>query len=112
VPSYFAVVHRTATNEFAVQFPDCPGCTAAGATFAETEKRAAEALQRYLEALVAEGTELPTPSPIAAVKKHPASRGGAVIAVSAMPQFRKTPGGRKGVSGASRSRRKAASQSG
>jgi predicted RNase H-like HicB family nuclease len=112
MPSYYAVVHRTATNEFAVQFPDCPGCTASGATFAEAERHAAEALQRYLEALVAEGTELPTPAPIGTVKKHPASRGGAVIAVAAMPQFRKTPGGGKRVSGASRSGRKAASQPG
>jgi predicted RNase H-like HicB family nuclease len=112
MPSYFAIVHRTATNEFEVQFPDCPGCAAAGATFGEAERLAGEALQRYLEALVAEGGELPTPSPVSTIKKHPASRGGAVIAVAAMPQFRKTPGARKGVSGGSRSRRKAESRSG
>ena len=110
MPSYFAVVHRTPTNEFTVQFPDCPGCTAAGKSFAEAERHAAEALQRYLDALAAEGTELPEHSAIDAVKSHPLSRGGVVITVSAAPQYRDTRG-RRGVSGgAERSTRKAAPQ--
>jgi predicted RNase H-like HicB family nuclease len=112
MPSYFAVVHRTATDEFAVRFPDCPDCTAKGATFAEAERRAAEALQRYLEALVADGTEMPAPSPVGVIKADPASQGGAVVAVAAMPQFRTPPARRKGVTGGSRSRRKAESSPG
>jgi predicted RNase H-like HicB family nuclease len=112
MPSYFAVVHRTATDAFTVRFPDCPDCAATGATFAEAERRAAEALQRYLEALVAGGTEMPTPSPVSIIKANPASQGGAVIAVAVMPQFRKPRGGRKAVTGGSRSRRKAESSPG
>lgn len=105
MPNFFGVVHKTPTNEFSVDFPDCPGCTAVGTTFTEAELRAAEALQRHLEALSTAGTALPRPSTIAAVKRDPMSRGGAIIAVPVTARLRPR---KARVSGAARSARKAA----
>jgi predicted RNase H-like HicB family nuclease len=88
--TFFAVVHRTSAGDFSVDFPDCPGCTAAGTTFAEAELRAAEALQLHLEALDRAGAELPGPSSIAEIKRDPASRGGVVIAVPVTARLKPT----------------------
>jgi predicted RNase H-like HicB family nuclease len=87
--SFFGVVHKTADNDYAVSFPDCPGCTAVGSTFTEAELLAAEALERHLEALEAAGTPLPRPSAMTAIKRQPQSRGGAIIAVPVTARLRR-----------------------
>jgi predicted RNase H-like HicB family nuclease len=79
--TFFGIVHRTDGADFSVTFPDCPGCVTVGTTFTEAELRAAEALQRHLEALDTAGEKLPRPSNLARIKANPASRGGVVIAV-------------------------------
>lgn len=59
---YPALLRRDHDSDFAVTFPDLPGCVAVGATAEEALQTAEEALTFHLEGLTDEGIAAPTPS--------------------------------------------------
>src|SRR5690606_40975124 len=80
------VVHKISDDEFVVEFPDLPGCTATGRTFTEAERHAADSLRGHLESLMAVGAAVPQPSDLERIKSRRESRGGAVIAIPFAPR--------------------------
>ena len=78
---YIALIHKEATSDYGVSFPDLPGCVSAGSTLDEARTMAAEALALHLEAMVADAEPLPAPSSLEAVMSDPANRDGVAILV-------------------------------
>jgi predicted RNase H-like HicB family nuclease len=65
--SYVAVIHEH-HGEFAVTFPDLPGCRSYHvATIEEARANAAADLGIHLQALIDAGQAIPSPSPITAI---------------------------------------------
>ena len=58
----YAMVIEKAANNYSAYVPDLPGCIAAGATVAETERLIREAIEFHLEGLREDGLPLPAPS--------------------------------------------------
>lgn len=59
---YIALMRKEPGSSFGVDFPDFPGCIAAGDSAAEAERNAAEALRLHLETMVEDDDEIPVPS--------------------------------------------------
>jgi predicted RNase H-like HicB family nuclease len=61
VARYPAVLRNVADNDFAVTFPDLPGCVAVGPSAEDALRLAEDALTFHLEGLVEEGIAAPVP---------------------------------------------------
>jgi len=59
---YPAIVHKEPGSDYGVSFPDFPGCITAGVDQADAALMAAEALGFHIEAMLADGEELPQPT--------------------------------------------------
>ncbi len=62
--TYLALLHKEDDSDFGVSFPDFPGCVTAGTSLDEARRFAAEALQFHIEGMVADGLEVPAPTPL------------------------------------------------
>jgi len=60
---YPAIFHKE-DNSYWVEFPDLEGCQTFGETLKETVELAQEAMAAYIETLLEQGKELPSPSEI------------------------------------------------
>lgn len=60
--NYIAVVHKEATTDFGVSFPDFPGCVTAGQNIDEAKDMAQEALALHIQGMIEDGDPLPAPS--------------------------------------------------
>jgi predicted RNase H-like HicB family nuclease len=61
--TYLAAFETTPDkNSYSAFFPDLPGCISVGATFEETRRHAAEALELHIYGMEKDGDELPVPS--------------------------------------------------
>ena len=66
---YVAVLRKTPSSDFGVEFLDLPGCFSAGSTLEEAKTMAAEALRLHLDGLHEDGDEIPAPrTPAGALK--------------------------------------------
>ena len=83
---YIALIHKDATSEFGVSFPDLPGCVTAGATLDEARDMAAEALALHLEGITEDGEAIPEPSTLEVVMADPNNKTGVAILVEAPAQ--------------------------
>lgn len=69
---YFPIaIHKDPGSDYGVTVPDLPGCFSAGSTIDEAMLMAREAIELYLDTLVADGREIPTPSDIETLQKNP-----------------------------------------
>ncbi|HEU0155894.1 MAG TPA: type II toxin-antitoxin system HicB family antitoxin [Stellaceae bacterium] len=68
---YIAIVHKDASSDFGVSFPDFPGCITAGRTLEEAKAMAAEALNLCVEEMRADGEAVPEPSSLTAIMANP-----------------------------------------
>src|SRR5688572_13748601 len=68
--TYVAVIRRVGL-EFAISFPDIPGCEAGGATMEEARVHAARALAVHLERLIEAGDAIPAPSSLKEIISDP-----------------------------------------
>lgn len=80
---YIALIHKEATSDYGVSFPDFPGCISAGETLDEARDMAAEALSLHIEGMTEDGDPLPQPSSLERVMSDPANRDGVAILVDA-----------------------------
>jgi predicted RNase H-like HicB family nuclease len=80
---YIALIHKDATSDYGVSFPDFPGCISAGETLDEARDMAAEALSLHIEGMTEDGDPLPLPSSLEQVMADPANRDGVAILVEA-----------------------------
>ncbi len=58
----YAIVIEKANGNYSAYCPDLPGCVATGASIKETAERIEEAIQFHIEALKAEGLDVPPPA--------------------------------------------------
>ena len=58
---FLIAIHKDPDSDYGVTVPDLPGCFSAGSTLAEALAMAKEAIELYLECLLDDGHELPTP---------------------------------------------------
>ena len=80
---YIALIHKDATSDFGVSFPDLPGCVTAGASLDEARDMAREALAFHLEGMAEDGEAIPEPSSLEAVMADAVNRDGVAILVPA-----------------------------
>jgi predicted RNase H-like HicB family nuclease len=59
---YVALIHKDASSDFSVSFPDFPGCVTAGTTIEEARVMAEEALVLHIEGMMDDGSPIPAPS--------------------------------------------------
>jgi predicted RNase H-like HicB family nuclease len=55
----YAIVIEQGETNFSAYVPDLPGCTATGATLAETEQAIRDAIEFHLEGLREDGEQIP-----------------------------------------------------
>jgi predicted RNase H-like HicB family nuclease len=79
---YPAVVDKDPDSDHGVVFPDFPGCVSAGATLDEAVLGAHEALAGHVALMVADGDELPEPTPLEVVA---AQRKASTVAITLVP---------------------------
>ena len=85
--TYCALVYKEPDSDYGIVFPDLPGCTSGGRTFAEARELAREALALRLEGMAAAGDEIPPPSSANAALAHEdAGDAIALIVVEALPE--------------------------
>ena len=66
--TFFARLHKDADSAYGLEFPDAPGCYAAGDTVDETLGSAVEALRLWAEAEESAGREVPAPRSLEALR--------------------------------------------
>ena len=79
---YPAVIDKDPDSDFGVVFPDFPGCVSAGSTLDEAVLGAHEALAGHVTLMVADGDELPAPTPLETVA---AGRDSTTVAITLVP---------------------------
>jgi predicted RNase H-like HicB family nuclease len=78
---YFAVIVQDSNMDFAVSFPDFPGCFATGTTFEEARVLAGEALAGHLAEMKRDGAPIPEPSTLRTVVEGEDNHCGAAILI-------------------------------
>ena len=68
----YTVIFEEGKSNWSAYVPDLPGCVAAAATRAETEKLIAEAIALHLELMREDGDPIPQPRSIAKLVSVPA----------------------------------------
>ncbi len=66
---YVAVLRKTPSSDFGVEFLDLPGCFSAGSTLEEAKAMASEALRLHLDGLEEDELAVPQPSDLDAVEQ-------------------------------------------
>lgn len=78
---YIALIHKDASSDYGVSFPDLPGCITAGKTLESARLMAAEALALHLEGMTADGEALPEPAAIESIMAERENRDAVAILV-------------------------------
>ncbi len=79
--NYIAFLHKDRKSDFGVSFPDFPGCIAAGKTFEEAHRNAVDALTLHIEGIGEDEDQIPKPSSLENLEKHPARAGATLFLV-------------------------------
>jgi predicted RNase H-like HicB family nuclease len=69
--NYIAIVHKEATSDFGVSFPDFPGCITAGKNIDEAKDMAQEALSLHIQGMLEDGDQLSVPSRLEEIMSDP-----------------------------------------
>jgi predicted RNase H-like HicB family nuclease len=80
---YVALIHKDASSDYGVSFPDLPGCVTAGLTLDDARALAQEALSLHLEGLLEDGEALPSPSSLEDIMKVAINRAAVAFLVEA-----------------------------
>ena len=78
---YIAYLHKTATSDFGVSFPDFPGCVTTGRTLDEARRMAVEALTLHVRSMLDDGEEIPRPSTLDELAKDRAMKGSVAVLI-------------------------------
>ncbi len=87
---YIGLIHKDASSDYGVSFPDFPGCITAGRNLDEARAMAEEALALHIEGLVAEGEAIPEAAPLEEVMSDAENRDGVAILVRVISPVAKT----------------------
>jgi len=61
---YPVLIQKDPDSDYGIIVPDLPGCISAGATIDEALEMVKEAIELHIEEMLADGEEVPDPSPI------------------------------------------------
>lgn len=87
--SYIALIHKDASSDYGVSFPDFPGCVTAGVTIDEARTMAREALDLHIEGMIEDGEAIPAPSNLAPIMQERENRDAVAFLVEpSQHQFR------------------------
>ncbi len=78
---YIGLIHKEATSDFGVSFPDFPGVVTAGTSLDDARSMAEEALALHVEGLTEDGDPIPEPSTLDDVMADPDNKDGVAILV-------------------------------
>jgi predicted RNase H-like HicB family nuclease len=81
--AYIALIHKDASSDYGVSFPDFPGCTTAGHSLDEARAFAAEALAFHIDGMIEDGEAIPKPSSLETVMTDRANRDGVAVLIDA-----------------------------
>lgn len=88
--NYIGLIHKDASSDYGVSFPDFPGCITAGRNLDEARVMAEEALALHIEGMVADGEAVPEASPLEEVMSDAENREGVAILVRVVSPVAKT----------------------
>ena len=80
---YIGLLRKAALSDFAVDFPDFPGCVTAGQTLEDARRLAVEALGLHIAGMVEDGEAIPEPSTLDAVMADPENRTAVAVLIDA-----------------------------
>ena len=72
--NYIGLIHKEATSDYGVSFPDFPGVVTAGSSLDEARAMAEEALAFHIDGLINDGEAIPEPSDLEDVMADPDNR--------------------------------------
>lgn len=78
---YIALIHKDASSDYGVSFPDLPGCVTAGRTLDDARALATEVLALHLEGLAEDGEAIAEPSSLEDIMSDAEHRSGVAILV-------------------------------
>jgi len=78
---YIGIVHKDASSDFGISFPDFPGSISAGETLAEAAALAQEALMAHIGLMLEDGEPIPEPMTLETALADPDFSGGVPILV-------------------------------
>lgn len=87
---YIGLIHKDASSDYGVSFPDFPGCITAGSNLDEARAMAEEALALHIDGMVAEGEAIPEASLLEEVMSDAENRDGVAILVRVTSPVAKT----------------------
>jgi predicted RNase H-like HicB family nuclease len=82
---YIALIHKDASSDYGVSFPDLPGCVTAGVDLDDARQMAEEALALHLAGMAEDEEPIPEPSSLEAVMADRENRESVAILVKAPP---------------------------
>jgi predicted RNase H-like HicB family nuclease/uncharacterized protein (DUF1778 family) len=82
---YIALIHKEASSDYGVSFPDLPGCVTAGVDLDDARAMAEEALALHLAGMAEDEEPIPEPSSLEAVMADRENRDAVAILVKAPP---------------------------
>lgn len=82
---YVGVVRKVAGRDFAVEFPDLPGCHTAGKTMRDTRRLATEVLAFHLDGMVTDGLPIPAPRSLGEIRDDPTCQGATTLILVEVP---------------------------
>ncbi len=68
---YLIAIHKDPDSDYGVTVPDLPGCFSAGSTVDEAMLMAREAIELYIDTLLDDGHEVPSPTEVETLKQNP-----------------------------------------
>jgi predicted RNase H-like HicB family nuclease len=80
--TFIAIFRKKGNEQFAVEFPDFPGCDASGRTAAQARENATIALRRTVANMEAANMKIPAPRGIAKITSNSAYQDGLAFLVS------------------------------
>lgn len=80
---YVALIHKDASSDFSVTFPDFPGCVTAGETLEQARLMAEEALALHIEGMMEDAEAVPPASPLDEIMKIRENRDAVAFLVDA-----------------------------
>lgn len=80
--NYIGLIHKDATSDYGVSFPDFPGVVTAGKDLDDARAMAEEALTLHIDGLLEDGEAIPEASSLEEVMSDPDNKDGVAILVA------------------------------
>jgi predicted RNase H-like HicB family nuclease len=80
--NYIGLIHKEASSDYGVSFPDFPGVVTAGSDLDDARVMAEEALALHIDGLLEDGEPVPEASSLEEIMSNPENKDGVAILVA------------------------------